>query len=286
MEPLLAIVSPMHNEAHNITGLVASLNQQTFRNFHWFVVDDGSDDGTAEHLNQAASSIAPQIIRKKNDGGLIGGSAFSSWRRGVDRALESEAQFTHFMKLDADVRLEPEYLSRVLQLFSDTRVGLASGVITTRGMAEQAVHTPGPVKMYSREALDVVLTLPQAIGFDIMDEVLLESRGFETVVDKSVGFDLSRAIGASEGLVHGRVRNGRGCRWTGYSLPYFLVRCARYFLRRPFIVGPFAMLWGYLTAGPGPYSKDLRRRHARLQRTKLRRALAHPMRFYREVYAR
>lgn len=286
MNPLIAIVSPMHNEADNISGLIEALNKQTFRDFVWFVVDDESTDGTSDLLLSASVRNRPRIITKRNDGGLIGGSAFSSWRRGVEVALAVDEPFTHFMKLDADVRMQPNYLEQVMRIFDDERVGLASGIITSRGMVEQAVHTPGPVKMYSREALDIVLTLPSAIGFDIMDEVLLDMRGFKIHVDKSIGFELARAIGASEGLIHGRVRNGRGCRWTGYSFPYFIARCFRYFARRPLVIGPFAMLWGYLTAGAGPYDTELRHRHARMQRTKLRSAFANPVKFYRRIYVR
>lgn len=282
----VAIVSPMHNEADNVGELVASLNRQTFRDFRWFVVDDGSTDETVKRLREARCDNPPIVVDKENDGGLIGGSAFSSWRYGIEVALSADDSFSHFMKLDADVRLEPEYLDRVLRLYQDPRVGLASGIITSRGMVEQSLHAPGPVKLYSRQALEIVLTLPPAIGFDIMDEILLAKEGIATKVDKSIGFELARAIGASEGLVHGRVRNGRGCRWTGYSFPYFLARCLRYFMRRPILVGPFAMLWGYLTAGSGPYDKDLRRRHARLQRRKLRNALTNPIGFYRDVYSR
>lgn len=282
----LAIISPMHNEARNISDLAKSLNQQSFRDFEWFVVDDGSDDDTANLLRTLPVLNPPKIIEKSNDGGLIGGSAFSSWLKGVEVALASSTGFTHFMKLDADVRLRPEYLERIVQLHQDDGVGLVGGIILTSGMVEQSLHVPGPVKMYSRKALDVVLQLPRAIGFDIMDEVLLDKHSLKTIVDKSTGFELSRAIGASEGLIHGRLRNGRGCRWTGYSFPYFLLRCLRYFLRRPLFIGPFAMFWGYITAGPGPYDRDLKQRHASMQRAKLREAAKAPVRFYKRVYER
>jgi glycosyltransferase involved in cell wall biosynthesis len=283
---LIAIISPMHNEAGNVAGIGSALDQQTFRNFDWYVVDDGSEDGTDTALAQLKARNAPMILPKANDGGLIGGSAFSSWRAGVSKALESGRPYTHFMKLDADVRLEPDYLEKVLVLAEQPEVGLSGGVITSIGMVEQAFHIPGPVKLYSRRALDIVLTLPSAIGFDIMDEMILARNGLVTRVDKTAGFELARETGSSEGIVHGRVRHGRGCRWTGYSFPYFLIRCLRYFLRRPYVVGPFAMLWGYLTAGSGPYDADLKRRHAKMQRAKLRRALVNPWRFYREAYSR
>lgn len=286
LTPLVAIISPMHNERRNVAGLVASLENQTFRSFDWFVVDDGSDDGTSDALLALNSSAKPVIIQKSNDGGLIGGSAFSSWRRGVAEAQASGRPYTHFMKLDADVRLGADYVERVLALTVDPTVGLAGGIITSAGMVEQAFHVPGPVKFYSRDALEVVLQLPTAIGFDIMDEILLSKNGLVTRVDKSAGFELARETGLSEGMLHGRVRHGRGCRWTGYSFIYFLLRCLRYFVRKPHLLGPFAMFWGYLTAGPGPYDRDLRRRHAQMQRAKLGCALVHPIRFYRDAYSR
>ena len=84
MSALIAIVSPMHNEASNIAALVDSLNSQTFRDFRWFIVDDQSTDGTSEAVRGSSPINVPRIVEKANDGGLIGGSAFSSWRRGIE----------------------------------------------------------------------------------------------------------------------------------------------------------------------------------------------------------
>ena len=85
--------------------------------------------------------------------------------------------------------------------------------------------------------------------------------------------------------MHGRYRNGRMCRWTGYSFPYFLLHCARYAARRPYVVGALAMLWGYARAGRGPYATVLRRGHARMQRAKLGQAIRNPVGFWRRAYA-
>ena len=74
------------------------------------------------------------------------------------------------------------------------------------------------------------------------------------------------------------------CRWTGYSFPYFLLHCARYLARKPYVVGSLAMLWGYVRAGRGPYPQRLKRAHAKLQRAKLRRAFQNPFRFWRDAY--
>lgn len=282
----LLVVSPMHNERSNVEGLLSAMSAQTKKDFTWIVVDDGSDDGTADILRELDTEGLARVVSKDNDGGLIGGSAFTSWTHGVELGLREDPSITHVMKLDADVRLAPNYLQRVTDIYAhDSRVGLAGGLISTVGMREQSHHIPGPVKMYSVDAYRLALTeLPRAIGFDIMDEVLLRSRGFTVTVDRNARFEMSREVGLSEGELHGRYRHGRGCRWTGYFFPYFLLRCLRYLIRRPYVFGSVAMFWGYLTAGSGPYPGELKRRHASMQRDKLKRLIRNPVRFLRETY--
>jgi glycosyltransferase involved in cell wall biosynthesis len=276
------IVTPMHNEADNVPGLIASLRAQHFRDFDWVVVDDGSTDETVARLAELDTENQVTVLSKTNDGGLIGGSAFSSWRFGVTHTLPRKP-YSHVMKLDADVRLAPDYLERVVRLARDG-VGIAGGITVSKGMTEQKFHVLGAVKLYTTEAYQLTESIPTAIGFDVLDEVAASVAGLETRVDTDAHFELARLTGASEGIIHGRYRNGRGCRWTGYWFPYFLLHCARYLVRRPYVIGSFAMLWGYLSAGRGPHAPELKKAHARMQRAKLARAIRNPARFWREAY--
>lgn len=282
MTAALLIVTPMHDEEPHVRALHSSLAQQAFQDFDWFVVDDGSTDGTARELAALTGGPEVTVLRRSNDGGLIAGSAYGAWRYGVEEA-RARADYQYVMKLDADVRLPPDYLSTVTSALGGG-VGIAGGVISSPGMREQLLHVPGPVKMYTAECYDVLQALPSAIGFDVMDEVAASRAGLSTRVVRDAPFHLARSIGSSEGGVHGRYRNGRVCRWTGYDLSYFLLHVARYAFRRPLGVGSLAMLVGYVRASSGPYPEELRRLHGAAQRQKLKEACRHPVAWVRRTY--
>ncbi|KDF00413.1 hypothetical protein Y900_016040 [Mycolicibacterium aromaticivorans JS19b1 = JCM 16368] len=278
----LLIVTPMHNEIDNVAGLVETLRAQRFQDFDWVVVDDGSTDGTAERLSEVDTDNIATILAKDNSGGLLTGSEFKAWRHGVVTALPKKP-YTHVMKMDADVRLAPDYLERIVAR-AQGPIGIAGGIVVTKGMAEQKFHVQGSVKLYTIEAYRATESMPEEHGFDAVDEMAASLAGLQTYVDTDAHFHLTRAVGASEGEINGRYRNGRTCRWTGYSFPYFVLHCIRYIFRRPYVVGFFAVVWGYVSAGPGPFAREIKREHARIQREKLGRALRNPMGFWRDAY--
>ncbi|HWP68682.1 MAG TPA: glycosyltransferase, partial [Rectinemataceae bacterium] len=46
--PLFTILTPTYNRARILPALKASLDSQSFSDFEWLIVDDGSVDGTAD----------------------------------------------------------------------------------------------------------------------------------------------------------------------------------------------------------------------------------------------
>ena len=44
----ITVFTPAYNRAHTLPKLYRSLRRQTFQNFEWLIVDDGSADGTGE----------------------------------------------------------------------------------------------------------------------------------------------------------------------------------------------------------------------------------------------
>lgn len=66
----LTIFTPAYNRAHLLPRLYESLKNQTCQDFVWLVIDDGSEDGTAELIGEFQEECAVQIeyIRQENQG--------------------------------------------------------------------------------------------------------------------------------------------------------------------------------------------------------------------------
>ena len=281
----LLVVTPCHNEAHNVVALADVLRRQTALaglRWRWIVVDDGSRDATAEAARSSGDGLPLTVISRQNSGGLRGGSAFAAWAAGVEHAEREGTTAEWTMKLDADVRFGHDYFERVLTAAAGAQI--AGGRLDDLANREQNQHVQGAVKLYSIEVLSKVMALPKALGFDVMDEVLIRSLGGRVQLVSDATWRVVRRTGASEGLLRGRRRNGVMCRWTGYKRTYLALHLLRYLARRPLVVGAAAVLIGYASADAGPYPVELRRRHADEQAAKLRQLARSPWTWLRETY--
>jgi len=280
----ILIVTPARNEGKNLPLLLESLkNQILLPNLLWIIVDDGSTDETVKVAEEFVTPFRVIVLKREQRGKLISGAAFSAWWHGIDFGIDLESDFTHVMKLDADVSLDHAYFQ---QLFSEERsqdIDLIGGVISGFSR-EQSSYVPGPVKLYSTRAIELLRELPVATGFDVMDEILCRENGMRISVVKSAKFTMNREIGHSQGLLHGRRRNGLVCKWVGYAPEYFALHCIRYLFRRPVVFGSFSMFYGFISADKGPYPPRLRVAHRALQRARLMEILKHPVKTMKELY--
>ena len=280
----ILIVTPARNEAKNLPMLFDSIKNQVFLpHLTWVIVDDGSTDDTVKVSQEFKPPFRVVVLKREQKGKLISGAAFSAWWYGIDVGMNLESNFTHVMKLDADVSLNETYFQQLFSEENSQDVDLIGGVISGFSR-EQTSYVPGPVKLYSIRAIELLRHLPVATGFDVMDEVFCRENGLIISVVKSAKFTMNREIGHSQGLLHGRYRNGLVCKWVGYAPEYFALHCFRYLFRRPFIFGSFAMFYGFATADKGPYPPQLRKAHRELQRARLKTLLKNPVEVIKELY--
>lgn len=282
--PKILLVTPARNEAENLSNLASSINLQSHKSIlAWVIVDDGSSDDTSDVANEFDFDFKVIVIKRKKSGKLITGAAFAAWWEGVDFGLNIYPNSQYVMKLDADVVLDRNYFSNIFTEFDEINTGIVGGVISDIHR-EQKSYVPGPVKMYSRNALDLIRELPVATGFDVMDEMLCREKGLIIQTVSSAKFKMNRQIGHSQGLLHGRFRNGLVCKWVGYAPEYFILHAIRYVFRPPFVLGSLWMISGYLFSRTGPYPKRLRKMHMSFQRQRLRRILRNPVKTLRDLY--
>jgi len=96
------ILTPTYNRARFLGGVYESLRAQTFQDFEWVVVDDGSTDGTCDLVSSWKSRLPIRYVWKPN------GGMHTAINLGVQMA---RGQFT--AKLDSDDSLLPHALERV-----------------------------------------------------------------------------------------------------------------------------------------------------------------------------
>jgi glycosyltransferase involved in cell wall biosynthesis len=101
--PTFTVFTPTFNRAHTLHRAHGSLVAQTFRDFEWVVVDDGSSDGTAELVRgwQARTDFPIRYFYQPNSGKHM------AFNRAVRVA---RGQF--FLGLDSDDSCVPEALER------------------------------------------------------------------------------------------------------------------------------------------------------------------------------
>ena len=105
------VFTPTYNRAHTLERVFNSLNTQTFNDFEWLIIDDGSTDNTKEIVAEFKQKANfPINYHYKNNGGK-----HTAINLGV-----SEAQGELFLTFDSDDACVPE----ALEVFNDAWEGI------------------------------------------------------------------------------------------------------------------------------------------------------------------
>jgi glycosyltransferase involved in cell wall biosynthesis len=118
----------VHNDVDRVGHAIGSILAQSFRDLEFIVVDDGSDDGTADLLDRiAAADARMRVIHQENTGltgALIRGCAIARGR--------------YIARQDSDDWSHPERISDQVELIeSDPRIGFVSCATQFIGPADE-----------------------------------------------------------------------------------------------------------------------------------------------------
>ena len=135
-----------------------------------------------------------------------------------------------FVKVDADTSFEPDYFARLLGRFAEQPdLGIAGGTCYELMDGEwqrikvSGSHPRGASRAYRWALLDDVFALEPELGWDGVDEVMAELRGYRTAGFTDFGFRHHRKVGEREG----RLRAGSALGTTGlvHGLPARAISC-------------------------------------------------------------
>lgn len=107
---MITVYTPAYNRAHTLHRVYDSLKSQTYRDFEWVIVDDGSTDDTKERVEEFQSQNTFFPIRyfyQENRGKHIA----------TNRAVR-EARGSFFITLDSDGGCKPEALERLMEVWN------------------------------------------------------------------------------------------------------------------------------------------------------------------------
>jgi len=248
-----AVVTPARNERDNIERLAAALAAQDHAPTWWVIADDGSTDGTRElGLELAASDPRIRVeTRTAATGGLSDGRRQArdllAFQHGIRRLPEP---VDVVVKVDADVSVEADFFARLLDWFArEPGLAIAGGACTEwqdgawvrRKIVPSAVW--GATRAYRAEVLDVALALAPNVGWDGIDEIQVQLRGWKTGTDITLPFRHHRPEGLREGkLVRAHILSGEAAWYMGYR-PSYLVLRSLYRARAD--RAALGLMWGY-----------------------------------------
>ena len=251
-----ALVTPARDEHENLERLAAAILDQARAPAYWVIVDDGSVDGTRA-LAEGLAAAHPGILvagTESASGALSDGRRegrdLLAFRHGI-AALPEPVDVV--VKVDADLSFEPDYFQRLTGAFAaDPRLGIAGGscheledgVWQRRKVVPTAVW--GASRAYRWECLADMMDLAPHVGWDGLDEIKAQLRGYRTGTILDLPFQHHRPEGQREkARVHAHALSGRAAWYMGYRPSYLLLR-ALYRARRD--RAALGLAWGYLQA--------------------------------------
>ena len=250
-----AVVTPARDEEANLRRLADAMLAQELRPLEWVVVDDGSQDGTAE-LARALCAGHDWIRLVSRDAADRDEHVADGRRRARDldgfllAAVPLRDRADVIVKVDADVDFGPGFFATLVGRFAaDPGLAIASGTCLEREDGAWVRRTKaastvwGATRAYRSDCLRDVMGLEPCMGWDGLDEISAQLRGYRTQTFVDLPFRHHRPEGGRElSSLHQGEALGRAAWYMGYRPSYLALRALYRARREPAALG---MLWGY-----------------------------------------
>ncbi|PYR14026.1 MAG: glycosyl transferase [Acidobacteria bacterium] len=173
VDPVLSVVMPVYNERTTVDEIIRRVLAVPLR-IELVVVDDGSDDGTKEILEQLQCELRFKLLRQKNAGK---GAAL---RRGF-----AEVTGDLVVIQDADLEYSPEEYPQLIELICDDKADVVYGSrFLGRHRAFMFAHYMGnklvtfATNVLYNTMLTDMETCYKAMRIEVLRSMRLKSNGF------------------------------------------------------------------------------------------------------------
>lgn len=277
-----AVITPMRNELRTFERTCQSLLAQTTLPACWFILDDGSSDGSETVAAQHAQQYPWVFHIKIKDRGydFVGQGVADLLNHGIDLLGRSGIEVEFVAKLDADMSFPENYFATLIQDFKqEPRLGIESGhpYVKENGRTVFERHSDyfpsGVARLYRAAYLNEIGYFVSSVGWDTVDILRMRMRGYLTRIRHDTPIHHMRRMGTRQGYVDGMVRDGRNNYLTGYTPWFFTLRALFNMRYYPYLLRTLCMLYGYfrtyLRNTPRAVSNEEYAFHAHLQKSRL-----------------
>ncbi len=247
------IITPVRDEEKHIKSTLECVLRQTVRPTEWVIVDDGSTDKTGEIADRYAAQHAwIRVVHRENRGfRKSGGGVMEAFYDGFSTLECKDWKF--IVKLDGDLSFAPDYFDKCFEYFRrEPKLGIGGGEIHHDIAGQMKVeenprfHVRGATKIYRRECWEAIGGLWPAPGWDTIDEVKANMKGWKTYAFTDLSLLHHRFTGSEEGLFRDRIKHGVACYVSGYHPLFVAASCVRRLTKKPRVIGSIGMMYGYL----------------------------------------
>ena len=252
--PKYCIITPVRDEEGFIGKTFESVLAQTILPCEWIIVDDGSIDRTPHIIDEYARQYSwITALHRKNNGFRSTGGGIAGFLFGLENLRTPDWQF--LVNLDGDLSFAPDYFERCFHHFNaNPRLGIAGGMIYNK-IGNQlhpekvaTFHVRGATKVYRRECWDSLGGMWNGLGWDTIDEVKANIRGWETRSLPDLPLVHYRATGTANGRWWGFIKNGQADYIVGYHPVFFGAKFIRHCFKAPVLVRALGLACGWISA--------------------------------------
>ena len=189
----VCIIIPVFNEQDFIKKSVESLIDQTIKPAEVIYVNDSSTDNSRNIIkNLTGKHEWIRVIDHKSvQEHVPGGKVIEAFNFGLKNL---EIQFDIICKFDGDIILPKNYIEKIVEIFNEKeKVGIAGGNLYVLKNGKwiyeniaAKTHVRGPIKAYRAECFNDINALKSSIGWDTVDVLLAQKKGWLVYTDKDL----------------------------------------------------------------------------------------------------